>query len=322
MPIELCGLLYSAVRGWISHEALRKVEEQRELLSKDNLPRCTGAFSRSYGLPCAHMLKSLQEQGQTLRLEHFHQHWHLSRSGSPQLLLEPRRRFNQLAANSTTPQSSTRREPSAFEAIEAATRPKAQPKCSKCHTLGHTMTSKSCPLRHAELLQRVAAEAPAAAEAAADADAAAAAEAPAAAEAAAAVAAPALRYDDPRAIYQRYITARDTWYKAQPRGSIKTNQQYRKAMGLPLRYSKADYDWCLDWKQMTKCCTMPIGSRKWTKEEMMAYLDWDKSENDRIDAQVADEIVVQPFSSRRGPGEIWRACERDIEEQQALYSAI
>jgi len=46
-PIELSGSLYSAIRGWISHEALRKVEEQRKLLLKDNLPSCTGSFSRS-----------------------------------------------------------------------------------------------------------------------------------------------------------------------------------------------------------------------------------------------------------------------------------
>ncbi|KAJ0120367.1 Uncharacterized protein HZ326_30274 [Fusarium oxysporum f. sp. albedinis] len=34
---------------------------------------------------------------------------------------------------------------------------------------------------------------------------------------------PTLRYDDPRAIYQRYVAARDAWYKAQLRGSVKTN---------------------------------------------------------------------------------------------------
>ena len=144
------------------------------------------------------------------------------------------------------------------------------------------MTSKSCPLQHVELLQQATA-------------------APATAETP--PAAPVLRYDDPRAIYQRYTAAREAWYRAQPRGSIKTNQQYRKAMGLPLRYSKADYDWCLDWKQMTKRCITPTGSREWTKEETMTYLDWDKLENDRLDAQVANEIEVQPFSSRRGPGQ-------------------
>jgi len=53
---------------------------------------------------------------------------------------------------------------------------------------------------------------------------------------------------------------------------------------------------------------------------MMAYLDWDKSENDRVEAQVAAETEGNPFSSRRGMGEIWRAAERDLEEQEALYS--
>ncbi len=64
--------------------------------------------------------------------------------------------------------------------------------------------------------------------------------------------APKLKCDDPQAIYQRYIEARETWYSAQPRGSIKTNRQYRRATGLPQRYNKADLTWCLDWKQMGK----------------------------------------------------------------------
>src|SRR5690606_30179038 len=125
-------------------------------------------------------------------------------------------------------------------------------------------------------------------------------EAPAEAPAEAPVEAPveALVFDDPQAIYQRYVAAREAWYKAQPRGTIKTNQQYRKAMGLPLRYNKTCYQWCLDWKQMNKHCRTSTGFRDWTKEEMMAYLDWDKSENDRLEAQVAGE--GNPFSNRRG----------------------
>ena len=68
-PIELSGSLYSAVRGWVSHEALRKVEEQRK--RKDPLPSCTGSFTKSQGLPCAHILRILQEKDQVLLLEHF-----------------------------------------------------------------------------------------------------------------------------------------------------------------------------------------------------------------------------------------------------------
>ncbi|KAH7461505.1 hypothetical protein FOMA001_g18980 [Fusarium oxysporum f. sp. matthiolae] len=337
VPIELSGVLYSAVHGWVSHEALRKVEEQRKLLLKEDLPACTGAFSRSHGLPCVHMLKTLQEQDQPLRLEHFHRHWHLSRPGSPQLLLEPRQHIDRVANNSAKLQSSIRREPSAFEVVEAAIQPRAQPTCSKCHATGHRMSSKSCPLRHTEISQRAATDVPVAtptltamsnpptvAETSTIALLPATTKGLAAIESSveAVAVTPVLRYDDPRAIYQRYTAAREDWYKAQPPGSTKTDQRYRKAMGLPLQYSKADYDWCLDWKQMTRCCETPTGSREWTKEEMMAYLDWDKSENDRLDVKVADEIVVAPFSSRRGPGEIWRACEEDSKEQQALYSAL
>jgi hypothetical protein len=129
-----------------------------------------------------------------------------------------------------------------------------------------------------------------------------------------------LRYDSPEAIYQRYIAARSAWYKAQPCGSIKTNQQYRKAMGLPLRYNKTSYEWCLNYKQMTKHCRTSTGSREWTKEEMTAYLDWSKAEDDRIYAQVAQEMEGNPRGrERRGVGEIWSMIDRDIEEQEALY---
>ena len=47
-------------------------------------------------------------------------------------------------------------------------------------------------------------------------------------------------------------------------------------MGLPLRYGKKSYKWCLDCKQRTKHCRTSTGSQEWTKEEMMAYLDWIK----------------------------------------------
>jgi hypothetical protein len=385
IPIELSGSLYSAIRGWISHEALRKVEEQRKRLMKEDLPSCTGTFSRSHGLPCAHILKALQEQGQTLRLEHFHPHWHLSRHGVHQVLLEPRHRSDRIAADSTTSksQSSTQREPSAFEAVQAAAQPKARPTCSRCHKLGHKMTSKACPQRYEGILYLSSSSAqveampvalspalsgearPAAAvsasvsslqegepledpssglsgHAGSDRDdtscivvsietAASSAvssakpstqggTSPVASSSTASVA-PTLRYDDPQAIYRRYVAARDAWYKAQPRGSVKTNQQYRRALGLPLRYDKASYQWCLDWKQMGKLCTTPTGSRDWSKEEMMAYLDWSKAEDDRVEAQVAAEMESNPFSSRRGMRDIWEAAENDGKEQQELYSA-
>lgn len=56
------------------------------------------------------------------------------------------------------------------------------------------------------------------------------------------------RYDSPQVIYGRYCVARTAWYAAQPRGSVKTNQEYRRAKGLPHRYGKKSYEWCLDYK--------------------------------------------------------------------------
>lgn len=64
------------------------------------------------------------------------------------------------------------------------------------------------------------------------------------------VAEPILQADDPRAIFQQYKEVREAWFAILPHRVYKTNQQYQKTMGLPLRYSKAEYDWCLNYKQM------------------------------------------------------------------------
>ncbi|KAF6527905.1 hypothetical protein HZS61_008207 [Fusarium oxysporum f. sp. conglutinans] len=343
-PIRESRVLYSNIRGWISHEALRKVETQRERLLKE-VPVCTGVFTRTLGLPCAHSLQPLLKQNQPLLLNHFHSHWHLRRPGSPRFLIEPRKQFDRLTASSTLPPTSTQREPSTFERIEKALQPKAPPKCSRCHQQGHMMTSKACPLRYKHLLQAptqtstiqaptqdsttthiithtttrsitrslspsssagssIVSEivayttthttthtttrvlSPPAAR-------------PGTVPAANAIAVPALRADDPRAIFQRYKEAREAWFTTLPRGAYKTNQQYRRAMGLPLRYSKAEYDWCLDYRQMGSHCKVGNGTRDWTKEEMMSYLDWDRAENDRVEQSVEIEMAEQPFSRRR-----------------------
>ena len=71
---------------------------------------------------------------------------------------------------------------------------------------------------------------------------------------------------------------------------------------------------------MGKRCIMQNGSRDWTKEEMMAYLDWDRAEDDRVEAMVAAEMESNPFSKRRGMREIWEAATADCEAQEALYS--
>lgn len=355
-PIELSGILYSNIRGWVSHEALRKVEEQRKRLSKDELPACTGVFTATLGLPCAHVLEPLVHQDQPLQLRHFHTHWHLQREGTPQLILEPRPQFDTITTKSKLPVTSTRREPSAFEAVEATLKTRALPTCSNCHEQGHHMRSKACPLRYQNLLQPLAPAAPAGAPVCSASPAARESslpqspqleaealqmspspEAPPSVQessmrvptspAAPATQSlresptngPALSYQDPGAIYEKYIAARANWYAAQPRGSVKTNQLYRKAMGLPQRYIKADYAWCCDYKQMGPRCKAVAGTRDWTKEEMMAYLDWSKAEDERVEALVNKEMADDPLAnSRRGMTHIWNSIEQDMRQQEAL----
>ncbi|KAJ3454090.1 hypothetical protein MRS44_017984 [Fusarium solani] len=79
-PTEHLGAgLFSALHGWITHEAMKKVEEQRSLLDKKDpfsSPLCTGTFTRSHGLPCVHMIKALQERNQVLQMHDFHHQWH------------------------------------------------------------------------------------------------------------------------------------------------------------------------------------------------------------------------------------------------------
>lgn len=66
---------------------------------------------------------------------------------------------------------------------------------------------------------------------------------------------------------------------------------------------------------MNRRCTTSKGSRDWLKEEMMAYLDWDRAEEVRVDELVIAEEGENPFrNSRRGMGDIWERVERDNAE--------
>jgi hypothetical protein len=72
---------------------------------------------------------------------------------------------------------------------------------------------------------------------------------------------------------------------------------------------------------MGKRCTATEPSREWTKEEMIAYLDWNKAEDKRVEARVAEEIRKDRLTNRRrGMNAIWKSIELDIIEQEALYS--
>ncbi|KJZ68365.1 hypothetical protein HIM_12244 [Hirsutella minnesotensis 3608] len=395
LPLDVSGVLFEAVRGWVSHHALRKVQEQRQLCQKQNMLPCGQSFTTSHGLPCSHTLKKLEEDKRSLLLENFHPHWHLKRGMTQPLpILEPRRAIDRLSLRRIQPATSIRREQSAFELVEGKQR--APRKCSRCNTPGHIKSSEQCPLRHmtrpAEAVQipNTAVE-PSPTMRSASCTASAyptatilttsenrscerrmsdtvfldrhsisttpARHDPCPSPTMQEIVAPHSpagpdhlidsrrelasrerldeslplrrgnswqlppRYDSPEAIYQRYVAARGAWYAAQPAGSIKTNQQFRSAMGLPQRYGKQSYKWCLDYKQMSKSCVTSMGSRNWTKEEMMAYLDWSTAEDERIEAQVTEEMGDNPLANtRKGMGEIWQRVEEDSRKQGILQS--
>lgn len=54
---------------------------------------------------------------------------------------------------------------------------------------------------------------------------------------------------------------------------------------------------------------------------MMAYLDWSKAKDDRIEAQFAAELRDDPAARRgRGVKDIWNRREKDTRQQEKLYS--
>ncbi|OAQ58237.1 transposase-like protein [Purpureocillium lilacinum] len=354
----------------VRRTASRKTGCKFSVLAKESLDRSTWILGHRPDKECgehnhppsedpaAHPAHRRLEKRDAIRISN------LATSGSaphitqPLQILEPRRVIDAFDQRRTQPVTSTRREPSAFEEIEGRRR---APRCSRCHAIGHIMTSKACPLRFKDIPAPLAQKVKPTVEPATD--------QPVPARTASAeppssvvdlsmhleilrgldqsvrspsaahmpnsrspspprmpsrseddMLQPAVRYDAPEAIYARYIASRQAWYDAQPAGSIKTNQQYRKAMGLPQRYDKQSYEWCLDYKQMSALCVTSTGRRSWTKEEMMAYLDWSNAEDERVEAQVAKEMGDNPLANaRRGVKEIWQRIERDSREQEALY---
>jgi hypothetical protein len=92
------------------------------------------------------------------------------------------------------------------------------------------------------------------------------------------------------------------------------------AKKLPLEYSKASYEWCLDFKHMGKQCEKGKVARRWTEEEKMAYLDWNDAEDARVEGAVMKDVEANGlWTEARGPGYLLARAERDDKEQMRLY---
>ncbi|KAI9914688.1 hypothetical protein PsorP6_007665 [Peronosclerospora sorghi] len=94
--MNLNHLIYSNVQLKISRYALfqsdlqyRKVLAASSLRYPSPLANCTGAFTLTMGIPCAHAIAEIPD-GQKLQMSDFHQQWWLARQ-QPALIREPSR---------------------------------------------------------------------------------------------------------------------------------------------------------------------------------------------------------------------------------------
>ncbi|RKK51010.1 hypothetical protein BFJ69_g17973 [Fusarium oxysporum] len=345
--IQESGALFDNVRGWVSHEAILKVESQRKRLLHA-VPACTGVFSRTTGLPCAHTILPIYKKGECLQISHFHSHWRYQRVGSPQLIIQPRRQFDRLVILPSAPPTSTQREPSLFEHVEKQAQQRKPPKCSACGNEGHTRVSKACPLRYNELrLPPTTAPAPAPTFK----------PPPRAPSLGPPVPFPTVtatmttttttqtaiyiattpltfsspplqarepsppQYDTPEAIYNRYKASREAWRATLPPRAKKDDKAYRKSKGLPAKYSKSSVKYALDWKRMNRQCDLGIGKgkRDWAQEEIYAYLDFEEAEEEHAALEEQIRLEEGPYQGRNGIQDCINAAVRTGQARQVYF---
>jgi hypothetical protein len=141
-PLSIDQKLFRPVFGVVTWHALQLVSRHVESMSHPLKP-CTGTFTRSMGLPCAHVCNAKKDLGGVVS-DDFDEHWFWNRRNVHRPFREPRQaRTNTRLQN--RPQASSGRILSSFET--GASPARAAPMCSACHQRGHTRTSRHCPER-------------------------------------------------------------------------------------------------------------------------------------------------------------------------------
>jgi hypothetical protein len=146
-PIEIDQRQYHACFSQITVTALREVRDnhrnalQKARALKKPLEPCTGVYTMTTGLPCAHKVEQTRQLG--LQPQDFHVHWFWDRY--QQLappILEPLQVISYTSSSQNRrAASSTKRLPSGFEATEDKER-----RCGQCRLPGHTRASQRCPV--------------------------------------------------------------------------------------------------------------------------------------------------------------------------------
>lgn len=100
-PLNLDRAQYHACFRYITSTALRLVHSNYTSTERPFKP-CTGVFKTTTGLPCAHRIEDIREQGISLLPRDFHPHWYWDRySGLSEPILEPLRVIAYLPSSSS-----------------------------------------------------------------------------------------------------------------------------------------------------------------------------------------------------------------------------
>jgi hypothetical protein len=125
-------------------------------------------------------------------------------------------------------------------------------------------------------------------------------------------------------IHQAYLAEKTTWLAANP---TVQPAQYRSKRGLQ-KWSKAACDrrslrWHLPLKRLNlETETLIEGQPKWTDEEIYAWLDWDRQQEQVIEQQVEAEVVAAGGyggDSRRGVGHIHAQIDTESRAEMQQY---
>jgi hypothetical protein len=123
-------------------------------------------------------------------------------------------------------------------------------------------------------------------------------------------------------IHQAYLAEKNTWLAANP--TVRP-AQYRSKRGLP-KLTKAvcdSYKWQLPRQRIDLDTeTLIEGPPGWLTEEIQAWLDWDKAQEEALEQQLeADFVAAGGFGSesRRGIGHIHRQLGAEIATERSQY---
>jgi hypothetical protein len=322
-PIDLDRAQFHACYSQITTVALRLAQEHY-ILAEKPLKACSGVYTATTGLPCAHRIEDIRGQGGSLLPEDFHKHWHWDRYSEPSdLILDPLRVI--------THTTSTKRLPSAFEATEPRER-----LCSRCRLPGHNRNSFKClhNLRqlHQEFQQdtlAIPANSTNSRELYTNSEVQSIAQVAQLESLSPEPENPPIQ-TDPRpiwpgrieVIYQAYLAEKTTWLAANP--TIRP-AQYRSKRGLP-RWTKAvcnSEKWQLPRQRINlETKTLIEGPPGWLTEEIQAWLDWDQQQEQVVEQQVEAELVAAGGyggDSRRGVGHIHRQLEAEAIAEKRAY---